>query len=152
MRTTLAVSLFLLFCIFNLSAQDSGEQTAPSSSQFVLYSENNLFLLSDGTSLKYKELKEKIGVIPENEKSLRSADGWKVAVWINLTAMAGFAAGSIVYSFNRNAPNAAGMVSLFSSLTLLSVISDTIISHQIRRNINRAINNYNLYIMGIPIK
>jgi hypothetical protein len=155
MRKTLVVSFFLLFCIFNLSAQDSEGQTA-SFPQFVLYSEYDLFLsqfkLADGTLLKYKELKEKIGIIPENEKLLRNAAGWKVAAWINLAALVGLAAGSIVYAVNRDAPNADGMISAFGSFALISFLCEDLIDSQIQRNINHAINNYNLSIMGIPIK
>jgi hypothetical protein len=153
MKKTLAVGLFLLLCIFNLSAQDQdNEGQTASFPQLVLYPEKYLqFNLVDGTSLKYDEFKEKVGVIPENEKLLRRIDGWRIAQWVNLAVTFGFTAGYLYCVINSDAPYADGVRSAWFPFIILSYGFQELTGVAMQKNITRAINNYNLSVMGIPI-
>jgi hypothetical protein len=148
MKKTLAAGLFFLLCIINLSAQNqNSEGQTASFPKFISYEPFARGLLADGTLLKYKELKEIISIVPENEKLLRRAKGWNIVRWVSMAVEAGFLGGYFYYSHNEDAAKADGMLvlSLFSSICGMSV------SMLEEKNITRAVHNYNLSIMGVPI-
>jgi hypothetical protein len=160
MKKTLVAGLFFLLCIIHLSAQDqnSEEQAIQDSEgqtasfpKFISYQPFVRGRLADGTLLKYKELKETISIVPENEKLMRRAKGWRIAEWVNAAVMIGCFGGYIYYSLNEDAPNADGKMSALSSFVNLFFITGLIFNSLEEKNITDAVYNYNLSIMGIPI-
>jgi hypothetical protein len=154
MKKILATGLFFLLCIIHLSAQDQdqyqfNEKQTASFPKFISYQPFALSLLADGTSLKYKELKEIISIVPENEKLLRRANGWKIAGWVSSAATFGCFGGYVYYYFNEDAPN-TNRENMFT-LTILSSACGLIFTMLEANNISHAVHNYNLSIMGIPI-
>jgi hypothetical protein len=148
MKKTLAVGLFFLLCIIHLSAQEqNSEGRTASFPQFILYQSSAPSLLADGTSLKYKELKETISIVPENEKLLRRAKGWKIAGWVNFAATIGCIFGYHYYSNNEDRAMADNMF----LLTIITTACEPWFYLLEADNMARAVHNYNLSIMGIPI-
>jgi hypothetical protein len=109
------------------------------------------FILPDGTMLDYAALKQKLLTVPDNERYIQHAEGWEITAWVSAALAVGFFVGDMVYSFNRNLPYADGMITAFRAGELLSIIWAPLFKTFRDGNLNRAVKNYNLYIMGIPI-
>jgi hypothetical protein len=109
------------------------------------------FLLLDGTYLNYDEMKERLIIIPQNEKYLSRAKGFEIGGFIGLGA--GVAAGIayIVFSYIPDLPN-RDILKTAGYTGVIAGLGGGIISfNQSYRNLHRAIRNYNLSVMGIPI-
>jgi hypothetical protein len=155
MKKTLAVGLFFLLCIIHLSAQDQDQFNEGQTASFPNFALSSIdyylqFKLADGTSLKYKEFKELIR-IPENEKLLRRAEGWHITAWISTVAWIGARLGSLYYTTHKDASYADEMRIGLDLVELVSFGALIIAGVEMPKNMTRAIDNYNLSIMGIPI-
>jgi hypothetical protein len=110
------------------------------------------FELADGTLLDYTELKEKLFTVPNNETYIRRAKGWEIAQWIASFACVGFVVADLVYLYNDHLPHAEGIREICRAGTWLSLVFAPTFYSMRNKNLNRAVRNYNLYIMGIPVK
>jgi hypothetical protein len=111
----------------------------------------NQYQLLDGTLLNHKRVRSIISTVPENEKLLREQRAWIITNNISgILCIGSFTAWMWVWN-NDILPNAEIMAPVFLSSGIvtaaLMIISDDVWKHKFRR----AINNYNLYIQGIPI-
>jgi hypothetical protein len=141
-----------------LYAQDA--QTAFPASSFILhnkiwYGYPNAFSLASGTALSYKELKERLRLIPENQAYIQRAGVWNISAWILWGASLGLAGGAMYYmhphAVNNSPYDARDMTHIFLVSSLIPLLAGSIADQKARENIISAVNNYNLTVMGFPI-
>jgi hypothetical protein len=164
MKKILSVVVLFVLVLLNttLSAQEySIEESSGqvgTTTPFILYggSSNGFFkgyALSDGAPLSYKDLQERLKLVPENEVLLRRATGWRIAGWINIAAVAGCAVAAGVYAFNQDLTNANETATVFGSLGLSLSGLELGFWLLSQDNIAKAINNYNAKasVGGCPV-
>lgn len=149
-----------LLCIFALSnfiiAQENEIKIEePNFYNLILYKDTGLshsFCDYSGNILSYKVLNQKLLECPDNETIVKQAQGWMIAdgVFMGLTLTSG-----IIYTLYTVFPewNNSEVIkecSMRISLTslFLQLLSGTISLQKY----NEACDNYNLYILGIPVK
>ena len=156
--------IFILFTIlsFNLYAQEANENTdltfsanalsATSAPQLILHSGGFFdvysFKLLDGTKLSNGELNKMLKTVPENKSLLTKKNVWAGLDYIFLAGFCG-SIGASLYAANKGWENmtyysAAGSFSCFVFAVMSGMISQSYRS--------AAVDNYNLRVMGIPIK
>jgi hypothetical protein len=144
---------FIAFMASGLFAQTDNSPPEQDSSQLVLRIDNWFsfydYQLFDGTALKRKDVNALIKTVPENTGLLRQKTGLFIAnVSFATLAFSGLMA---AFLYPRDSPNAnivfrAGMLIGFFSLTVEGI------TYQWGEDVlQRAVDNYNLSVMGIPI-
>jgi hypothetical protein len=109
------------------------------------------FVLPDGTNLSTEELKQRLFTVPENDKYVSRAGGWTAAYWTAFGIGCAAAAMDIVYLFNEDLPYRMPMIAALSGGVVLGIVTGDLFIVMRNRNLNRAVRNYNLSVMGIPI-
>jgi hypothetical protein len=109
------------------------------------------FKFLDGTTLSYKKIRPLLANIPENEKLLKEITNTTLLNWISVALFAASSVGFYAYYRDEGATyrNTMLPITAFSSATFL--ITGIISNQALIRSRQRAVDNYNLYIMGIPI-
>jgi hypothetical protein len=109
----------------------------------------NQYQYLDGTLLKYSQVRSIISPIPGNDELLKQERGWFTSnVVFGILTLSSYI-GWTVYNFDL--PNAEIMRPSFLFAGITSLLA-TIISNDVwKYKFRKAINNYNLYIQGIPI-
>lgn len=105
----------------------------------------------DGIPLKFKEVKALLNTVPENQALMSKRIGVVIANWT--FAALGFASGMAAgtYYFIPDLPHAKTMLGAALITAGLSFFGE-IITYQWNEDLfQRAVDNYNLSIMGIPI-
>jgi hypothetical protein len=110
------------------------------------------FQLADGTSLRLKDTLTLLKTVPGNTVLLRQEKGFRIASDVGMVIACGFAIGYLVCQ--RSNPDALynGTTSnvIFGCMAVSSITS--IVTAGIANDrLNKAVNNYNLTVMGIPI-
>jgi len=171
MRKLAIVLLFLLAGTVLLYSEEYAEEEAvsndseqpvssvvPSGSQLILYNafysvlNPKAFSFADGSALSYSRLKENLALVPENAKFIRGADIWNVLNYVSIGAAVACAAAGAVYGVidydSRPSARVTGIyvggigAGLFSAGT----------SWMIVLNLDKAVHNYNLSVMGLPVR
>ncbi|MDR1302158.1 MAG: hypothetical protein LBK43_06780 [Treponema sp.] len=109
------------------------------------------FFILDGRYLKYKEMEPLLLTTPGNEKYLHRAKGWEISTWVNVGIGVGAFVSMLVINLVPDIPNKE----LWNTATAATALVETIVgvySYQARfDNMQRAIKNYNMSIMGVPV-
>jgi len=163
MRKLTFFSLFLYFVVGSAflyseeAIENDNEQPQSSilpSGSAIIFSNGAGYLrpyyCSDGSTISYRELKENLSLIPVNEKFVRRADAWNIVNWISLGTAVGLAGGAM-YFVNTDGGRSERAYTLANSAvgTALFGLSAQIM---VRDNLDKAINNYNLTVMGVPVR
>ena len=156
MKKLISVTVLLTFLTAPMFAQSSAESDyepplssiVPEASQMVLYDGFGAFgfSFSDGSALKYGSLKETLSLVSENEKFIRRADTWNVLFYIFIGSAFGLTGGAMYLDNTGNREIANILFGSASCSIMLSFCSERMFN----RNINKAIGNYNLAVMGVP--
>jgi len=152
MRKFIFLSLFLLagsvFLCSEEAVENDNEQPqsflVPLSSQIILFGAGE-YSFSDGSRISYRELKQNLSLIPENKKIIRRADAWNIACYSFFVASMGFVIYGLIDGNERTATNMGflGFGMLASGLGSQQLFN---------LELNKAINNYNLTVMGVPVR
>jgi hypothetical protein len=134
----------------SLEAADAGQTELPR----LLIHQNTFdplkFQFVDGAIVPPKQLTALLN-IPENGQSLRRAKNYIIATRI-LNALAYVsAAGIVIYAGFDDLPYADTMLSVSICAGLGSAVAGLFTGQGAAVNYLRAVDNYNLYILGIPI-
>jgi hypothetical protein len=154
----LVLSALLWFSLINtgLYAQDAQiafpAAAEPNTIQKSKWPSLYQFQLADGTSLRLKDTLTLLKTVPENTVLLRQEKGFRIASDVGMVIVCGFAIDYLVYQ--RSNPDALynGTTSnvIFGGMAVSSITS--IVTAGIANDrLNKAVNNYNLTVMGIPI-
>lgn len=101
-------------------------------------------------AIKQRELYKILRSIPENEKVIKKARGWEIAGFVSL-GLLGFSSGVLVTQSLKNSTDES--ITRLSSAGILTGILCSCASFTVHLgSISNAVDNYNLYVMGIPIK
>jgi hypothetical protein len=109
------------------------------------------FFLLDGTYLNYEEMKDRLLAVPNNGKYLRRAKGWEILTWVNAGISIGALATVLVINLVPDIPNKELWDKTATAVSLLEMGVAVYSSRSRYINMHRAIKNYNLSIMGVPI-
>ena len=140
--------------------QDTQPALSLSAGSFILhnkvwYAYPNAFCLADGTSLSYKELKERLRLLPENQAYIQRAGGWNITAWILWGASLGLSGVGMYYLYphaeNKFPYDAREMSYTFLVASLIPLLAGCIADQKAHEGIVSAVNNYNLTVMGLPI-
>ena len=104
----------------------------------------------DGTLLKYDNVRSIISVVPENQNILKQERGWFLTNSFSPLLLCGSAITfAIFYNDDKPYADIIRSISLYSGLGayIFMIYSNDIWKSKMRR----AVNNYNLYIQGLPI-
>ncbi|MDR1325116.1 MAG: hypothetical protein LBK00_03670 [Treponema sp.] len=105
----------------------------------------------DGTSLKYKDVTSLVKTIPENQPLLSRITGVRIANWSFAAVLFASAITAWTYSFVPDLPHAETMFNV-ALLTGMFALLGEMITYQWHEDLfQRAVDNYNLSIMGIPV-
>jgi hypothetical protein len=152
----LAVSGTVLSAQENIEENDAGQSgnSLPAFAPSALILRKGAFgpyALQDGTSLKYRDLRARLLTVPEKNAVLRRADGWRIASWATLAVMSGLAVTGIVYTANPDWANAKEMAMAFDAASLSLWLAEALFWNLSQNTMDKAVDNYNLSIMGVPI-
>lgn len=150
----------VLLCIFLLSnfivSQESEIKIEePNFNDLILYKDTGLahfFCDYQGNLLTYKALNQKLLEYSENEDIVKQAQGWMIAdgVFIGLALTSGiiYALYTIFPEWNNSEVIKDCSIGISLSSLLLQSFSGTISLQKY----HEACDNYNLHILGIPVK
>lgn len=98
------------------------------------------------------QLNEILLQIPQNERIVRCANVWS-GVTIGLASLAAASlATSTVFTIGDTLPHAGTISTAFSITAILSGLGGLFSSSVLEGERQKAVDNYNLYIQGIPVK
>jgi hypothetical protein len=109
------------------------------------------FFMLDGRYLKYEEMESLLLTVPENEKYLRRAKGWEISMWVNTGISVGTLAAVLVINLIPDIPNKELWDTAICSAALVEAAVSLYSSRARFDNMQRAIKNYNISIMGVPV-
>ncbi|MDR1219571.1 MAG: hypothetical protein LBK73_08175 [Treponema sp.] len=152
---TITFFLIMLSGVYSQSNESSSEEELPAlifERDWWHYSAGitfNQYQYLDGTLLKYSQVRSIISPIPGNDELLRQERGWFVSnVVFGILTLSSYI-GWTVYNFDLPNTEIMRPTFLFTGITslLVTAISNDVWKHKLRKTIN----NYNVYIQGIPI-
>jgi hypothetical protein len=163
MKKSIFTALMLTLLSAAAFAQETAEHTGPvatmaESPNFMAVNywwQMNPLSLTDGTQLWWTDAKPMLAAIPANETLLREMNNWRVVNWTS--AAIGFTlwmGGAMYYNWHDMWPNAEIVVPTLILTGLAAYMMEIISYDTINKKLARAVNNYNLSIMGfsIPVK
>jgi hypothetical protein len=174
MRKLAIVLLFLLAGTVLLYSEEVVEEEAvsndseqpvssvvPTGSQLILYDKfyvvtyPGAFRFSDGSTLSYSRLKENLALVPENGKLIRRADTYNVLYYVfcgATIALGGVALYSAIDETSgpnaRTTPGERTMGFVYGEI--MAAGFGLFASYRHISNLNKAISNYNLSVVGVP--
>jgi hypothetical protein len=109
------------------------------------------YLLLDGTYLNFEELRARLLAVPGNEKYVHASRGW----WIMAitSACIGFSGlvGSLVVRLVPDIPDKNIWETVADCVLIAGGVGGLVGGANMWKNWRRAIKNYNLSVMGIPV-
>ncbi len=113
--------------------------------QYKFYSEEN-----NEKVIKQRELYKILRTAPGNEKTIKVARRWEIANFVSL-GLLGFSTG-IFIAQKTTGSNNEDIVELSSAGVLTGILCSCATFTVHLGAMSNAVDNYNLYVMGIPIK
>jgi len=169
MRKLAIVLLFLLAGTVLLYSEEYAEEEAvsndseppvnsavPPGSQLILYdlfyavTYPGAFRFADGSILTYKELKENLALVPENAKFIRRADTYNVLYYVCIGALVALTGGGAFSAMNDDPGHISERTMGFVYGEIIAASFGLFASYRHITNLNKAISNYNLSVVGVP--
>ncbi|MDR0409315.1 MAG: hypothetical protein LBH18_02830 [Spirochaetaceae bacterium] len=150
------VILFCSLCsVSAVFAQTIEPEGATSASELIIHNENYFSIydyhLYDGTPLKYGKLRSMLKSVPENEKLMKAELGIRIANYsFAAIAAASLITGAVYYN-NTEWENSDTIINAAIITGLFSFLGELFTYQAWEDKFERAVGNYNLKIMGIPI-
>ena len=127
-------------------------EAAPHAIQKSKWYSLHLFQLADGTGLRRKDTLTLLKTVPENTVLLRQEKGFRISAAVCLALTAGFFGVHLGYTRNNSDALYIGNMSpvIYGGLFVSGVIG-MITAGLANDRLNKAVSNYNLSIMGLPV-
>jgi hypothetical protein len=138
--------------VFAQTIEPDGNTFVP---KLIIHNENYFssydYHLYDGTSLKYSEVRSLLRTVPENEKLMKQELGIRIFNYsFAAIAVASLITGT-VYHYNTGWENSETVINIALITGLCGFLGELFTYQMWEDKFERAVNNYNLKIMGIPI-
>jgi hypothetical protein len=122
--------------------------------QLIIHNENYFsfydYHLYDGTFLKYSNVRSLLKTVPENEKLMKQELGIRTFNYsFAAITLASLITGTVYY--NNELANSETIISAALITGLCGFLGELFTYQMWEDKFERAVNNYNLRIMGIPI-
>jgi hypothetical protein len=104
----------------------------------------------DGTPLKFKDVKSLLKTVPENEPLLSRRTGVVIANWC-FAAVAFASSMTAIAYYNSDLPHAETVFPVAALIGSWAFLGEMIMYQWHEDLFQRAVDNYNLSVMGIPI-
>lgn len=123
--------------------------------QFIIHNEHYFsfydYHLYDGTLLKYREVRSLLRTVPENEKLMKQELGIRIVNYSFATILVASWITHTVYSYHDEWENSKTVMNIALITGLCGFLGELFTYQMWEDKFERAVNNYNLKIMGIPI-
>lgn len=146
-----AVSFSAMAQTFNIeSFKNDSSKTVVHTGGFLNLTD---YQFADGEKIPFKTLNEMLQAVPENESLMKKEKGFRIADYTLLGVAAVSAGVNLVYDIWGDSWAASEQVKSISAYTCLASLFGSILCGEISLGSRlKAVDNYNLYVLGVPLK